>query len=1167
MSRRVATAAAVAAALTALPSTAQAQDTAPPAIEPAAFAAAPNGNNSWRLTAPQTLNLSATDDVAVSKFQYSLDGGATYVDVPATAGPSATASVTLSQEGNTPLRYRAVDSAGNVSRVALNTTLNQAAAAGATAVRLSSTNGLGPGDQLVLNTGTGQETATIATVVLPNPGGTTPNVTLTAPLTKAHAASTAVAATAYAHTITLQIDTKGPVATWGTQASTLSAASTAGATGLRLASVTGRTAGETLQVDTGPGAETVKVASVDAAAVAPAPNIIFTSALTRAHQSGSAVYVPQVVDGKILQSQTLTPLRSDPRLRDLSDTVSTGAGGSAPRRMTLDGTSMIPKTVDVNRLTVGKHVQTVSLQDTAGQTSKYVNTFVVTTSFADLGTVIDQYANNALRTTLNTAHAVGATGLRLANPVGFRAGQEIVVGSGDTAETVKITRSLSTPPSVNTTLAAAATTGSTKIRLTSYNSEALAGPNPPSNNGPIAGQPIVLDFGANQEVVYVKRNISPLPAAPEPNVELTAPLTKDHAAGAATNLSNVILAAPLTKAQANGAAVALPQPLISAAKATELRTLLADAKTKADAGQTAAAITALQAFNAAAASSRPLQSAGEALIAQLNGTPVDTAGTGITVEGAEEGVQAIRQYYNPSPFKANPFATYKILVSGRAGGFRHQSIVDFETMFQELGTTNGFDVEIWDPNIGASPGRQAPAGVSLPTSPFLDWEQLKQYKTVVLNSTVGINGTSTMNAVEFANLQRFVRAGGGVIAIHGGIDSMQNVPWFMDLVGAGFTNHGGNQGGILVETESGGHVELLNADPAHSTMQSVPKRFSTVEELYNTNRNPAELGIVHPLMYENEDSLVGQLGYSTGALHNSDRHSMTWCRNFDGGRSFTTALGHNWQFTTQQWWRDMMLNAVQWTAGQEYSNCVTFNEVKDLLDQASADGNVTTAGSTALNAALASADTAYRADDFAAAAGFAREFVAQAKRLANAGADKGTALMQLQTKGAELVGWMSGNEAEPAAPRLEGPPAQGTVGGSVPATLGLTLGAPATFGAFTPGKPQTYTASTKADVISTAGDARLSVSDASATATGRLVNGSFSLAAPLQAKATSAAGTGTAFAPVGGSSAPTTLLDFGGPVSNDTVTVSFEQAIGQNEALRTGAYSKALTFTLSTSNP
>ena len=50
------------------------------------------------------------------------------------------------------------------------------------------------------------------------------------------------------------------------------------------------------------------------------------------------------------------------------------------------------------------------------------------------------------------------------------------------------------------------------------------------------------------------------------------------------------------------------------------------------------------------------------------------------------------------------------------------------------------------------------------------------------------------------------------------------------------------------------------------------------------------------------------------------------------------------------------------------------------------------------------------------------------------------------------------------------------VGGTVPATLSLTLGAPATFGAFTPGVAKDYTASTTANVISTAGDAALTVS-------------------------------------------------------------------------------------------
>ena len=145
--------------------------------------------------------------------------------------------------------------------------------------------------------------------------------------------------------------------------------------------------------------------------------------------------------------------------------------------------------------------------------------------------------------------------------------------------------------------------------------------------------------------------------------------------------------------------------------------------------------------------------------------------------------------------------------------------------------------------------------------------------------------------------------------------------------------------------------------------------------------------------------------------------------------------------------------------------------------------------------------------------------------------------------------------------------APGTAGGSVASTLALSLGTGASFGPFTPGVAKTYTASTTANVISTAGDALLSVSDPSPVATGRLVNGSFSLPQAVRAKAASAGGTGGAFAPVGGSSNPTTLLTYAAPKSNDAVTVSFEQAIGASDALRTGSYAKTLTFTLSTTNP
>jgi hypothetical protein len=87
-----------------------------------------------------------------------------------------------------------------------------------------------------------------------------------------------------------------------------------------------------------------------------------------------------------------------------------------------------------------------------------------------------------------------------------------------------------------------------------------------------------------------------------------------------------------------------------------------------------------------------------------------------------------------------------------------------------------------------------------------------------------------------------------------------------------------------------------------------------------------------------------------------------------------------------------------------------------------------------------------------------------------------------------------------------------------------------------------YDAATTATVISTAGDATLSVSDP-----GHLSNGAFSLPEPLQVSITPASWTG--------------------PVSNASVAIAFKQAINADDALRTGSYAKTLTFTLSTTAP
>jgi sugar phosphate isomerase/epimerase len=137
----------------------------------------------------------------------------------------------------------------------------------------------------------------------------------------------------------------------------------------------------------------------------------------------------------------------------------------------------------------------------------------------------------------------------------------------------------------------------------------------------------------------------------------------------------------------------------------------------------------------------------------------------------------------------------------------------------------------------------------------------------------------------------------------------------------------------------------------------------------------------------------------------------------------------------------------------------------------------------------------------------------------------------------------------------------GGIGGDVPSALALTLGGTTSFGSFTPALAKNYDTATSASVISTAGNATLSVADTSSVAPGHLVNGTFALPSALQVAAANAANPTVTYKALPETTAlPTSLLTYAGPTAGaDTVTLNFRQAIGATDTLRAGSYNKTLT--------
>ena len=128
----------------------------------------------------------------------------------------------------------------------------------------------------------------------------------------------------------------------------------------------------------------------------------------------------------------------------------------------------------------------------------------------------------------------------------------------------------------------------------------------------------------------------------------------------------------------------------------------------------------------------------------------------------------------------------------------------------------------------------------------------------------------------------------------------------------------------------------------------------------------------------------------------------------------------------------------------------------------------------------------------------------------------------------------------------------GDIAGNVPATLALTIGAPASFGTFVPAVARDYESSLVANVVSTASAVHAERPRPELHRHREARQRARALASPLQIKATNRAVTNAAFAPLRSDRSPLRLLSYTGPVSNDPVTIGFRQSIAATEPLLHG---------------
>jgi uncharacterized protein len=201
---------------------------------------------------------------------------------------------------------------------------------------------------------------------------------------------------------------------------------------------------------------------------------------------------------------------------------------------------------------------------------------------------------------------------------------------------------------------------------------------------------------------------------------------------------------------------------------------------------------------------------------------------------------------------------FSVLLFSRTNGWHHESIKDGVDAIRNLGERHHFDVE-WQEN---------PAW-------FTD-DKLKKYNLIIFLNTTG----DILDEQQQKAMENFIKSGKGFVGIHSASDTEYDWEWYTKLVGRMFVIHPSIQTGYLqiLSRRFPGledmHDRQIFTDEWYEFSEEKQAGLNYIISLDETSYNPkADWG-------QKKGSGMGSF------------HPIAWYHQYDGGRSFYTAMGH-----------------------------------------------------------------------------------------------------------------------------------------------------------------------------------------------------------------------------------------------------------------------------------
>jgi cytochrome c len=183
---------------------------------------------------------------------------------------------------------------------------------------------------------------------------------------------------------------------------------------------------------------------------------------------------------------------------------------------------------------------------------------------------------------------------------------------------------------------------------------------------------------------------------------------------------------------------------------------------------------------------------------------------------------------------------------------------------------------------------------------------LKKYGCVIFLNTTG----DVLNGDQQYIFERYIQAGGGYVGIHAATDTEYDWAWYGGLAGAYFLDHPSSPSNVLK-----GKFTCTHKD--HWATKGMPQEFEHTDEFYSFKNISKNINVVLK---------IDEKSYKGGK--NGDDHPMSWYQEYDGGRSFYTALGH----TNESYADPLLMNhiyaGIQYAAGGDNPKPLDYNRSK-----------------------------------------------------------------------------------------------------------------------------------------------------------------------------------------------------------------------------------------------